>query len=78
MATPVQEGAVRRQGSEGSRPRYDSTVYDEAVLGFKNYWYPIFSSRSVGRKPVGIMFKREAAYLMIEANWSADVCSYDL
>ena len=64
MATPVQEGAVRRQGSEGSRPRYDSKVYDEAVLGFKNYWYPIFSSRSVGRKPVGITVMGEGIVLM--------------
>ena len=64
MATLVQEGAVRRQGSEGSRPRYDSKVYDEAVLGFKNYWYPIFSSRSVGRKPVGITVMGEGIVLM--------------
>ncbi len=28
--------------------------YEAAVLGFRNYWYPITWSRSVGRKPVRV------------------------
>ena len=46
------------------RPKARTDVYNEAVLGFKNYWYPIFSSRSVGRKPVGITIMKEMIVMM--------------
>src|SRR5437588_3841504 len=26
--------------------------YNEAAVGFRNYWYPVMLSRSLGRKPV--------------------------
>ena len=26
--------------------------YNDAVLGFRNYWYPVMFSRDLGRKPV--------------------------
>jgi phenylpropionate dioxygenase-like ring-hydroxylating dioxygenase large terminal subunit len=29
------------------------TPYEEAELGFREYWYPVFSSREVGKKPKG-------------------------
>ena len=28
--------------------------YDEAALGFRNYWYPAMLSRKLGRRPVGL------------------------
>ncbi|MEE8519511.1 MAG: Rieske 2Fe-2S domain-containing protein, partial [Dehalococcoidia bacterium] len=42
----------------------DQRLYDEAVLGFKNYWYPIMSSKSVGRKPVSATIMKEPIVLM--------------
>ena len=28
--------------------------YDTAVLGFRNYWYPVMFSKDLGRRPVGL------------------------
>ena len=64
MATRTRESAAPRQNGHGARPEYDQRLYDEAVLGFKNYWYPIFSSKSVGRKPVSITVMKEPIVLM--------------
>ena len=33
--------------------------YDEAVLGFRNYWYPAMPSRRLKRKPVGLQMLGE-------------------
>jgi len=38
----------------GNWPRYNA-----AVLGFRNYWYPVMWSRHVGRKPVPVMLLGE-------------------
>ena len=64
MATRTRESATPREDGHGARPEYDQRLYDEAVLGFKNYWYPIFSSKSVGRKPVPITVMNEPIVLM--------------
>ncbi|MEE8518359.1 MAG: Rieske 2Fe-2S domain-containing protein [Dehalococcoidia bacterium] len=64
MATKIAESARGEGRTNGSKPRYDQKLYNEAVLGFKNYWYPIFSSRSVGRKPVSITIMKEPIVLM--------------
>ena len=43
---------VRQLGSEtGIHERTDST-YERAVLGLKNYWWPVLSSKEVREKPV--------------------------
>ena len=39
-------------GAEGVQN--ELTPYEAAVLGFRNYWYPVFSSKDVGHKPKGI------------------------
>lgn len=33
--------------------------YEEAVLGFRNYWYPAMVSRRLGRKPVSVVILGE-------------------
>ena len=38
--------------------------YDTAVLGLKNYWYPIFGSGEVGKKPRGIQVQGEQVVVM--------------
>ena len=45
MAT---DGALGQGVQEGKSP------YESAVLGFRNYWYPVFSSKEVGDKPKGV------------------------
>ena len=45
MAT---NGALRQESQPGQTP------YESAVLGFRNYWYPVFSSKQVGNKPKGV------------------------
>ena len=44
----------------GNRPQ----PYDTAVLGFKNYWYPIFGAGEVGKKPRGIKVRGEEIVVM--------------
>ena len=38
--------------------------YERATLGFKNYWYPIFGSGEVGKKPRGIKVLGEEVVVM--------------
>jgi len=40
------------------------TPYDAAVVGFKNYWYPIFSGKEITTKPSGIRVMGEQIVLM--------------
>ena len=39
--------------STGPSHATSPTPYEEAELGFREYWYPVFSSREVGKKPKG-------------------------
>ena len=39
-------GTQQRNG----RSRYEPTPYEAAVLGFRNYWYPVFTSGEVNEK----------------------------
>lgn len=45
MAT---NGALKQEAQDRQTP------YEAAVLGFRNYWYPIFSAKEVNKKPKGI------------------------
>jgi len=36
------------------QPKHEETPYEAAVLGFKNYWYPVFRTNEVGKKPVAL------------------------
>ena len=54
----------KTRDGNGSKPKQDTQLYNEAVLGFKNYWYPIFSSKSVGKKPVSITVMKQPIVLM--------------
>jgi phenylpropionate dioxygenase-like ring-hydroxylating dioxygenase large terminal subunit len=38
--------------------------YDAAVLGFRNYWYPVLASRQVGRKPRAVTLCGERIVLV--------------
>jgi len=80
MATKTPERTGRKNLVDGSGPQYDQRLYNEAVLGFKNYWYPIFSSRSVGKKPVPITIMKEPIVLMRntagEVKALADECAH--
>lgn len=40
--------------------------YEAAVLGFRNYWYPVLWSRDVGRKPISIKVAGEKIMLVRE------------
>ena len=41
-----------------------STPYDDAVLGFRNYWYPVLSSKEVGKKPRGLKLLGDQIVIM--------------
>jgi phenylpropionate dioxygenase-like ring-hydroxylating dioxygenase large terminal subunit len=44
--------------------KHEETPYEAAVLGFKNYWYPVFSSTEIGKKPVGATIQGEPVVFM--------------
>jgi nitrite reductase/ring-hydroxylating ferredoxin subunit len=48
---------ARRRPSAGPR-------YEAAVLGFRNYWYPVIWSRALGRKPVAIRLLGDQVMLL--------------
>ncbi|MBM3941047.1 MAG: Rieske 2Fe-2S domain-containing protein, partial [SAR202 cluster bacterium] len=65
------ETADRTEASARAR----STPYERAVMGFKNYWYPVCGSREVTRRPRRVMLlgeplalvrRRGKAYAMID------------
>ena len=53
-----------KENGRGALSGTSTKLYNEAVLGFKNYWYPIFSSKDVKRKPVPITVMKEPIVLM--------------
>ncbi len=44
--------------------RSQPTPYEEATLGFRNYWYPVFASKEVGKKPHGLKLLGEQVVIM--------------
>ena len=64
MATESRQSVRARHNGHGSDPRYDQGLYNEAVLGFKNYWYPVLRSKQVRRKPVSLTVMKELIVLM--------------
>ena len=40
--------------------------YDAAVLGFRNYWYPVTWSRRVGRRPAAFTLLGQPVMLLRE------------
>src|SRR5437773_5344040 len=42
-------------------------TYDAAVLGFRDYWYPVIWSRSLGRKPLAFTLLGEKVMLVRDA-----------
>ena len=42
----------------------EETPYGEAVLGFRNYWYPIFSPKEIGTKPIGVQLLGDRIVIM--------------
>ena len=64
MATRTRENVGTQQNGHAPLPDMSAKLYEEAVLGFKNYWYPIFSSKVVKRKPVSITVMKEPIVLM--------------
>jgi phenylpropionate dioxygenase-like ring-hydroxylating dioxygenase large terminal subunit len=47
--------AQQRSDLINHRRGTEETPYEQAALGFRNYWYPVFSSREVGKKPRGMV-----------------------
>lgn len=45
---------VATNGSVTEASVGETTPYETAVLGFRNYWYPVFSSKEISRKPKGV------------------------
>ena len=64
MATDTSKRSGTRQNGNGASAKPGETIYDRAVLGFKNYWYPVLSSKSVRRKPVSLTIMNEPIVLM--------------
>lgn len=58
MPEPESPGPDRRAASESLGRQSWSTwpTYDNAVLGLRNFWYPVLWSRALGRKPVSVQF----------------------
>jgi phenylpropionate dioxygenase-like ring-hydroxylating dioxygenase large terminal subunit len=75
MATQTRERVSKRHDGGKANQEYNQSLYDNAVLGFKNYWYPIFSSKSVGKKPVSITIMKEPIVLMRNSNGEAKALS---
>ena len=50
--------SIRTARVSSRRPR----PYDDDVLGFRNYWYPVFSSKEVGKKPTGLKIMGDYLY----------------
>src|SRR5919202_727081 len=40
--------------------------YDAAVLGFRNYWYPVMWSRDLGRRPIAVTLLGDRVMLLRE------------
>src|SRR5256885_16001244 len=55
--------SASRERVQGMWPRYDA-----AVLGFRNYWYPVLLSRQLGSKPHAITLCGEQIVLVREGD----------
>ena len=55
--------SASRERVRGRWPRYDA-----AVLGFRNYWYPVLFAHQLGRKPHAITLCGERIVLVREGD----------
>ena len=44
--------------------RHEETPYEAAVLGFKNYWYPVFRASEIGKKPKSLKVQGQPVVFM--------------
>jgi phenylpropionate dioxygenase-like ring-hydroxylating dioxygenase large terminal subunit len=49
---------------DGGREARESTLYERAVLGFRDYWYPVCGSREVTEKPMGLKLLGDPVVLL--------------
>src|SRR5687767_6952943 len=71
-AAPVARRTTRAQRTkpQASKGRLDWATwpkYEAAVLGLRNYWYPVTWSRKIGRRPVPALLCGERLSLVREA-----------
>jgi phenylpropionate dioxygenase-like ring-hydroxylating dioxygenase large terminal subunit len=57
-------GAERRLRAAGRQDWSTWPAYEAAVLGLRNYWYPVLWSSQLGRRPVGITLLGERVMLL--------------
>ena len=56
----------KRGAASLGRQQWDTwPTYDAAVLGFRDYWYPVAWSKSVSRKPLALTLLGEKVMLSI-------------
>ncbi len=68
--------STRSNGVEHAKAQ---SPYEAAVLGFRNYWYPVCTSNEIGTKPTGIKFLGEPVALLRrkgKAYAIADQCAH--
>src|SRR3954454_4988874 len=68
-ATPTQSGRVPmedRLSASHDEPGGNWPNYDAAVIGFRNYWYPVMFARKLGRKPRALTLLGERVMLVRE------------
>jgi phenylpropionate dioxygenase-like ring-hydroxylating dioxygenase large terminal subunit len=55
----------KRGAASLGRQQWDTwPTYDAAVLGFRDYWYPVAWSKSIGRKPLALTLLGEKVMLL--------------
>ena len=67
VATETRAGAETGVRSLGRRDWATWPKYEAAVLGFRDYWYPVTWSRKVGRRPLAVTVLGEQLMLIREA-----------
>ena len=57
---------VDKRGADSlGREQWDTwPTYDAAVLGFRDYWYPVAWSKSISRKPLALTLLGENVMLL--------------
>ena len=65
-----QPKAAKAQASKGRLDWATWPKYEAAVLGLRNYWYPVTWSRKVGREPIPVLLCGERLLLIRESGGS--------
>ena len=64
VSSPIERARLLSEG----RPDWATwPKYEAAVLGFRDYWYPVTWSRTVGRRPIAVTIGGEKIMLIREA-----------